>query len=50
MHQVPDTDPFIFDSIADIDLFSIFDPAFNLDSFDSYLGSSLNPPFVADFE
>ncbi|KAH6665929.1 hypothetical protein B0J14DRAFT_678508 [Halenospora varia] len=50
MHQVPDTDPFIFDSIADIDLFSIFDPAFNLDSFDLYLGSSLNPPFVADFE
>ncbi|KAH8647557.1 hypothetical protein BGZ60DRAFT_570332 [Tricladium varicosporioides] len=50
MHQVPDTDPFTFDSIADIDLFSIFDPTFNLDSFDSYLGSSLNPPFLADFE
>jgi hypothetical protein len=37
--------PSIFDSIADIDLFGMFDPAFDLDGFDACLESNLNPAF-----
>lgn len=38
-------DPLIFDNIADIDLFGMFDPAFDLDGFDACLESNLNPAF-----
>lgn len=40
-----DFDPSIFDAIADVDLFGLFDPAFNLDSFDACLDSTLDPSF-----
>jgi hypothetical protein len=41
-------DPAFFYSIADIDLFGMFDPAFNLDDFDACLESNLNPYFPAN--
>ncbi len=44
--QIPTPfDPSMFDSIADIDLFGMFDPAFDLDGFDACLESNLNPAF-----
>jgi hypothetical protein len=42
--------PAIFDSISDIDLFNLFDPAFDLDGFDACLGGSLNPAFPINFQ
>jgi len=41
--QMQDFDPSIFDGFADTDLFSMFDPAFNLDGFDACLGNTLDP-------
>lgn len=38
-------DPSVFDSIADVDLFGMFDPAFDLDGFDACLEGNLNPAF-----
>ncbi|KAE9381403.1 hypothetical protein N431DRAFT_440265 [Stipitochalara longipes BDJ] len=43
-------DPSLFDSIADIDLFGMFDPAFDLDGFDACLESNLNPAFPNPFQ
>jgi hypothetical protein len=40
-----DFDPSIFDPLADIDLFGMFDPAFDLDGFDACLEGNLNPSF-----
>jgi hypothetical protein len=45
--NMQDLDPAFFDSIADIDLFGMFDPAFNLEDFDACLESNLNPYFPA---
>jgi hypothetical protein len=42
-------DPSMFDSMADIDLFGMFDPAFDLDGFDACLESNLNPAFPNPF-
>jgi hypothetical protein len=42
-------DPSMFDSIADVDLFGMFDPAFDLDGFDACLESNLNPAFPNPF-
>jgi hypothetical protein len=42
-------DPSMFDAIADIDLFGMFDPAFDLDGFDACLESNLNPAFPNPF-
>ena len=42
-------DPSMFDSIADIDLFGMFDPAFDLDGFDACLEGNLNPAFPNPF-
>ena len=38
-----DFNPSYFDSTGDVDLFGMFDPAFNLDDFDACLESNLNP-------
>lgn len=43
-------DPSVFDSIADVDLFGMFDPAFDLDGFDAYLEGNLNPAFPTQFQ
>jgi hypothetical protein len=43
-------DPTIFDSMADIDLFGMFDPAFDLDGFDACLEGNLNPAFPNPFQ
>ncbi len=40
-----DFDSSIFDSISDVDLFGMFDPAFDLDAFDACLEGNLNPAF-----
>jgi hypothetical protein len=40
-----DFDLSIFDSINDVDLFGMFDPAFDLDGFDACLEGNLNPGF-----
>jgi hypothetical protein len=40
-----DFDLSVFDSINDVDLFGMFDPAFDLDSFDACLEGNLNPTF-----
>lgn len=46
LQQLPmDFDPSLFDSISDIDLFGMFDPAFDLDGFDACLEGNLNPAF-----
>jgi len=42
-------DPSMFDCIMDIDLFDMFDPAFDLDGFDARLESNLNPAFPNPF-
>lgn len=42
-------DPLLFDSMADIDLFGMFDPAFDLDGFDACLEGNLNPAFPNPF-
>jgi len=48
--QIPTSfDPSMFDSVADNDLFGMFDPAFDLDGFDACLESSLNPAFPNPF-
>ncbi|KAF7874346.1 hypothetical protein EAF04_003018 [Stromatinia cepivora] len=43
--QVFDTSLFDFDATGDIDLFSMFDPSFDLVGFDACLESNLNPGF-----
>jgi hypothetical protein len=45
-----DFDPSMLDSIADIDLFGMFDPAFDLDGFDACLEGNLNPAFPINFQ
>jgi hypothetical protein len=45
-----DFDLSIFDSIDDVDLFGMFDPAFDLDGFDACLEGNLNPAFPASFQ
>jgi hypothetical protein len=50
IQQMQDFDPSIFDSIADIDLFGMFDPAFDLDGFDACLEGNLNPSFPTYFQ
>jgi hypothetical protein len=45
-----DFDLSIFDSINDVDLFGMFDPAFDLDGFDACLEGNLNPAFPASFQ
>ncbi|KAG4439878.1 hypothetical protein IFR05_004654 [Cadophora sp. M221] len=55
IHQQPDLsmqdfDPSIFDSITDIDLFGMFDPAFDLDRFDACLEGNLNPGFPSGLQ
>lgn len=55
IHQPPDLsiqdfDPSIFDSITDIDLFGMFDPAFDLDGFDACLEGNLNPGFPSGLQ
>ncbi|CZR50816.1 uncharacterized protein PAC_00690 [Phialocephala subalpina] len=47
---IQDVDPSIFGSIPDIDLFGMFDPAFDLDSFDACLEGNLNPAFPTNFQ
>ncbi len=46
--QVFDTSA--FDSMLDIDLFGMFDPAFDLDSFDACLQGNINPAFPNSFQ
>lgn len=43
-------DPSIFDAMADVDLFGMFDPSFNLDGFDACLESNLDPSFPTYFQ
>jgi len=43
-------DQSIFDSVAGIDLFGMFDPAFDLDGFDACLEGNLNPAFPNPFQ
>ncbi|KAI9643853.1 hypothetical protein NHQ30_007204 [Ciborinia camelliae] len=45
--QMQDVDPSLFNlnATGDIDLFSMFDPSFDLDSFDACLEGNLNPGF-----
>ncbi|PVH88399.1 hypothetical protein DL98DRAFT_580807 [Cadophora sp. DSE1049] len=54
MHQpdisMQDFDPAIFDSITDIDLFGMFDPAFDLQGFDACLEGNLNPGFPSGLQ
>ncbi|KAH7417121.1 hypothetical protein BKA64DRAFT_701907 [Cadophora sp. MPI-SDFR-AT-0126] len=54
LHQpgisVQDFDPAIFDSITDIDLFGMFDPAFDLEGFDACLEGNLNPGLPSGFQ
>jgi hypothetical protein len=45
-----DFDPSMLDSIADVDLFGMFDPAFHLDGFDACLEGNLNPAFPTNFQ
>lgn len=42
-----DFNPTFYDSIADIDLFGMFDPEFDLDNFDAFLEGNLNPGLLA---
>jgi hypothetical protein len=37
------------DSLTDLDLFGMFDPGLELDGFDAYLESTLNPTFPVGF-
>jgi hypothetical protein len=45
-----DFDPSIFDPINEVDLFEMFDPAFDLDGFDACLEGNLNPAFPTSFQ
>jgi len=47
--MIQDFDSSIFDSMADIDLFGMFDPAFDLEGFDACLEGNLNPAFPSTF-
>jgi hypothetical protein len=47
---IQDFDPSIFDNLADIDLFGMFDPAFDLDGLDACLEGNLNPAFPTSFQ
>lgn len=38
-------DPSEYDPTASIDLFGMFDPAFDLNGFDAYLEGTLNPAY-----
>ncbi|KUJ22504.1 uncharacterized protein LY89DRAFT_664320 [Mollisia scopiformis] len=49
-HTMQDVDPSIFESISDIDLFGMFDPAFDLDGFDACLEGNLNPALPTNFQ
>jgi hypothetical protein len=48
-HISTNLDSSMFDSVADIDLFGMFDPAFDLDGFDACLEGNLNPAFPNPF-
>jgi hypothetical protein len=45
-----DFDLSVFGSINDVDLFGMFDPAFDLDGFDACLEGNLNPAFPTSFQ
>ncbi|KAE8452197.1 hypothetical protein EG329_001664 [Mollisiaceae sp. DMI_Dod_QoI] len=45
-----DVDPSMFGSLPDIDIFGMFDPAFDLDGFDACLEGNLNPAFPTNFQ
>jgi hypothetical protein len=45
-----DFDLSVFDPINDVDLFGMFDPAFDLDGFDACLEGNLNPAFPTGFQ
>ena len=49
MQPTQDFDPSIFDSMANVDLFGMFDPAFDLDGFDACLEGNLNLSFPTTF-
>lgn len=38
------------DFMGDVDLFGMFDPAFDLDGFDSCLEGSVNPSYPTQFQ
>ncbi|KAF8866447.1 hypothetical protein BDZ45DRAFT_578322 [Acephala macrosclerotiorum] len=48
--SMQDVDLSVFGSIPDIDLFGMFDPAFDLDGFDACLEGNLNPAFPTNFQ
>ncbi|KAH7364392.1 hypothetical protein BKA65DRAFT_491203 [Rhexocercosporidium sp. MPI-PUGE-AT-0058] len=48
--SMQDFDPSIFDSMTNIDLFGMFDPAFDLDGFDACLEGNLNPGFPSGLQ
>jgi hypothetical protein len=45
LHPIPDFDLSIFDLGPEIDLFGMFDPAFDLEAFDAQLEGNLNLGF-----
>jgi hypothetical protein len=45
-----DFDPSVFDSVADIDLFGMFDPALDLDGFGACSEGNLIPSFPTHFQ
>ena len=47
MHEVESS---MFGFTPDIDLFGMFDPAFDLDGFDACLEGNLNPAFPTNFQ
>ena len=47
---IQDFDLSVFDAINDVDLFGMFDPAFDLDGFDACLEGNLNPAFPTGFQ
>lgn len=47
---VQDMEPSFFGDIPDIDLFGMFNPAFDLDGFDACLEGNLNPAFPTNFQ
>jgi len=47
---IQEFDPSLFNSAGDIDLFGMFDPAFDLDHFDACLEANLNPAFPTNFQ
>ncbi|KAL2064950.1 hypothetical protein VTL71DRAFT_4090 [Oculimacula yallundae] len=48
--SMQDFDISILGSATDIDLFGLFDPAFDLDGFDAYLESNINPGFPSGIQ